>query len=256
MMKDEDDKLNPTGAAANNRRLPTNMTTTFIYNPKSGDRVFAEKNDGQIHVVRWANGSRHVVNGVHLSWNAATPGPGHYWRGPARRMLGILVNQYGGIAWDEQGTIQAVVPVNLGKLVVDWMSNAAQVLGVKDSDLHQNWTRLLLAGWSTGYPGYDGSVGMEPLFFSGNPTSPTLHGKATLRRVECPRGGYRPEEENTGGYGLAKCQAKYQLIVTDAGGIETVAAEVPASWGKPVSHTFVNYTVEKEAPVEEEEATF
>jgi hypothetical protein len=41
------------------------MKSTFIYRPKSGNRVFSENPNHVIRVTTWPNGSKHVDGGVH-----------------------------------------------------------------------------------------------------------------------------------------------------------------------------------------------
>jgi hypothetical protein len=72
------------------------MTTNpvFIYCPRSGDRAFAlrEPDDGIPAVITWpGNGSRHVVGGVHLVYEAAAPR--RHWRDAARQMAEIIVSR-------------------------------------------------------------------------------------------------------------------------------------------------------------------
>ena len=80
----------------------------FIYAPRSGDRGVAERAHPEIRVVRYANGCRHVTGGIHLEFEAAQPGTWH--RAEARCVAARLVQDHGGIAWDECGTIHMVVP--------------------------------------------------------------------------------------------------------------------------------------------------
>jgi hypothetical protein len=75
---------------------------TWIYRPKSGDRVFALKEHPHVKVARYDNGCRHVLGGVHIS--EFTAEPGRHYRNSARKMLGEWVNLRGGVAWDERGT--------------------------------------------------------------------------------------------------------------------------------------------------------
>lgn len=82
---------------------------TFIYTPRSHDRVFAESARAGIAVVRWANRSRHVVGGVLLYYPAACPGA--WWRTRARDTATAIVRAVGGVAWDENGAIRLIVPV-------------------------------------------------------------------------------------------------------------------------------------------------
>lgn len=82
---------------------------TFVYQPRSGDRVFAQKEASSVTVTLFANGSR-VVEGdyVELAYNAAAPG--RWWRDTARRVAEQIVQAVGGLAWDNQGSIHLIVP--------------------------------------------------------------------------------------------------------------------------------------------------
>lgn len=80
----------------------------FVYCPLSGDRVFAAEKHPAIQVIRWTNGCRHVVGGIHLEWEAADSG--HWWRGRGAVALTAIVRAVGGIAWDDQGTLHAILP--------------------------------------------------------------------------------------------------------------------------------------------------
>ncbi len=82
----------------------------FIYRPLSGDRVFAELSSEWIKIVRWRNGCRHVIGGTHLVFDAAMSR--QYWRGIARRLAAAIVAAKSGVAWDERGTINLIVPVH------------------------------------------------------------------------------------------------------------------------------------------------
>lgn len=82
------------------------ISGVFIYQPKSGDRVFTQQTTREIGVVKWENGCRHVVGGVHLWWNRASCA----WRIAARVVLKNLVEAFGGVAWDDRGEFHAVLP--------------------------------------------------------------------------------------------------------------------------------------------------
>jgi hypothetical protein len=104
---------------------------TFIYCPKSGDRVFASLETNAIKVVKWPNGCRHVVGGVTLSYHTATPN--EHWRYDAVLVAKELVEIIGGIAWDEQGTISMVVPLNKAVIADQWMRK------VRWAAIGKNW---------------------------------------------------------------------------------------------------------------------
>ena len=82
----------------------------FVYRPTTGDRVFAELPSEWIKIVKWRNGCRHVIGGTHLVFDAAMSR--QYWRGIARRLAAAIVTSKSGVAWDEQGTINLIVPVH------------------------------------------------------------------------------------------------------------------------------------------------
>lgn len=86
----------------------SNCSTTFVYRPQSGDRVFACHPTADIVVVEWANGCRHVVGGVKLAYHTA--GQGQWWRTAARAMADAIIPATGGVAWDCQGEVSLVVP--------------------------------------------------------------------------------------------------------------------------------------------------
>jgi hypothetical protein len=82
--------------------------SVFIYQPRSGSRVFASQIAATIGVVRWSNGCRHVLGGLHLEWSSAVPR--QHWRTPGRALATSVVQAVGGIAWDEQGLLHLIVP--------------------------------------------------------------------------------------------------------------------------------------------------
>ena len=82
----------------------------FVYRPTTGDRVFAELPSEWIKIVTWRNGCRHVIGGTHLVFDAAMPR--QYWRDIARRLAAAIVTAKSGVAWDERGTINLIVPVH------------------------------------------------------------------------------------------------------------------------------------------------
>lgn len=115
----------------------------FIYCPKSGDRVLREhgasatahKAHPDLAVIRWQNGSRHVIGGVHLIYEASQSG--RWWRTAARTMATALIHVAGGIAWDEQGAIHLVVPVP-SAYRVDEMMDAARAADLGPCRIRQD----------------------------------------------------------------------------------------------------------------------
>lgn len=101
------------------------MNCTFIYCPRSGDRVFCESPNDYIRIVSWFNGCRHVQGGVHLCWPAAVPN--FYWRGEAQTLATQIVATAGGIGWDENGMIHIIVPVHAAFAAWQWMQAASLV---------------------------------------------------------------------------------------------------------------------------------
>ncbi len=122
---------------------------TFIYRPRSCNRVFVEKQHPGIKIVTWGNGCKHVVGGVMLSYGTACPGK-DYWRGDAHIMAERIIDAIGGgIAWDEQGTVCLIVPLNRAALADKWMRKARHAQTGKnwcDFEDGLNESRLLLAG--------------------------------------------------------------------------------------------------------------
>ena len=111
----------------------------FIYAPTTGDKVFAQKEHRSIVVVKYRNQSRHVWGGSPvLSWEAAQAGK--YWRSAAARIAASLIESYGGIAWDERGTIRMIVPANMAVQAMEIMDKSAYLHG----DTHIPNDNLLL----------------------------------------------------------------------------------------------------------------
>lgn len=116
---------------------------TFIYCPRSGDRVFAENPCSAVVVVKWSNGCRHVLGGIALSYWTAEPG--NHWRNEARIAAASLIAACGGIAWDDQGSISLVVPRAAGVQVDGLMKKIAASAG-KSVPADQNIPALILEG--------------------------------------------------------------------------------------------------------------
>ncbi len=79
----------------------------FIYRPKSGDRVFAEREAVGLAFARWPNGCRHVIGGAAP---LAYTGGSRDWRSAAHSAAKAFVAARGGIAWDDRGEISIIVP--------------------------------------------------------------------------------------------------------------------------------------------------
>ena len=85
------------------------VSKVFIYQPRSGDRVFACNNDvPSIIVLKWDDGCRTIVGGHHLELRCAEPK--RWCRAAARRLFSEVVAYSGGIAWDDQGVVHIISP--------------------------------------------------------------------------------------------------------------------------------------------------
>lgn len=94
------------------------LQTSFIYHPRSIDRVFrsADRVFAQniqpaagIRVVMWQNGCRHVQGGVRLEYDV--PGKLRY---RMRELASRIIDASGGIAWDHRRIISLVLPAAYG----------------------------------------------------------------------------------------------------------------------------------------------
>lgn len=86
------------------------MEIGFIYMPRSGDRVFAGNCEYPrgVGVYQHSNGCRHVACEAHVSARAAKSGC--HWRARGRKALERLVDDLGGVAWDDQGELHYAAP--------------------------------------------------------------------------------------------------------------------------------------------------
>ncbi len=121
---------------------------TFVYCPKSGDRMVAENivPASDVYTIRWPNGSRHVVGGIRLQYAVALPGEA-YWHTPARVTARAVIAAVGGIAWDDGGVIDLVVPVRAAAAVDRLMRAARPAAAAAASEDDVNLARLVAAGW-------------------------------------------------------------------------------------------------------------
>lgn len=124
----------------------------FIYTPKSGSRVVHKKDCPQVRLIQYSNGSYAAVGGVKLVFDAALQGRA-YWRGAARHMAEMIVMSYGGVAWDEQGTVCLIVPRLAAKQALVSMRLARKTHGDRlpsrehsQNDLANNLA-CKMAGW-------------------------------------------------------------------------------------------------------------
>ena len=88
----------------------------FIYAPKSGSRVVAAnptKTDGVVR-IRYDNGSEHWA-GVFPAWSSSTAHPGQWWRHTATIAAKAIVQQLGGVATDDQGTVTIWLPLSVAQ---------------------------------------------------------------------------------------------------------------------------------------------
>lgn len=121
--------------------------TTFIYCPRSGDRIFAAIPTGDIVLLRWGNGCTHVIGGTHLSWSTAAPR--QHWRLVARALATRIVESFGGVAWDENGCINLIVPSETSG-TTEWLMRAARARTIgctwDESDDGRNQVACIIAG--------------------------------------------------------------------------------------------------------------
>jgi hypothetical protein len=120
------------------------LNVSFVYQPRSGSRVFVCNPSDAIAVIDWGNGCRHVVGGVELVWPCATK---NYWRTEATEVLKSVISQAGGIAWDEQGIVHAVVPHYIAAWIVEYMQIVLNVAtGRRSGMASENEIAMFLAG--------------------------------------------------------------------------------------------------------------
>lgn len=188
------------------------MTITFIYQPKSGDRVFVSKAHPEMLIARYSNGCRHVYGGSPvLSWH--TTGEGEYWRGRAKKVLSDIIDAVGGIGWDEKGHVQAIVPRNAAFNVLRWMDAAKNALDLEgayhpdrgQTPQQENMYKLYMAGLARPKFPSDNVWGhLSPLEFeavSGG-DSPRLHwsvGGVRVERLDLDEATYKSRGD--AGYG-------------------------------------------------------
>jgi hypothetical protein len=94
----------------------------FVYCPRSGSRLFAENIYGgrtTFALIEWGNKSVHLLSWVTEEQGSAplntvlaysTACPNYHWRTTARAVATLLVKQFGGFAWDENGTVRLLLP--------------------------------------------------------------------------------------------------------------------------------------------------
>lgn len=132
---------------------------TFVYRPKSGSRVICineSKACNFIRTVEYVNGSHLVIGGVKLEFLAAQPG--QHWRSAARKTAEMIISSYGGIAWDDRGSICLVVPRRAAKAVVMTMATvrraytrqqyAHEASASDQAENLTNATSAALVGWT------------------------------------------------------------------------------------------------------------
>lgn len=89
--------------------MATTNNVSFVYKPKSGERVFACRPTLRIGVVEYTNGSRHIVGDfVLLEYRVAQPGA--WWKNNAIETARGLITGRGGVAWYDSGTLYMAVP--------------------------------------------------------------------------------------------------------------------------------------------------
>jgi hypothetical protein len=125
--------------------LKESIMAIFIYQPKSGDRVFAVAHTDSIRVWRWRNGCRHVVGGYRV---VVRPQGRRDERANLVGMLSSLIQRFGGVAWDEQGCLTVVTTAEgvqaLGHLKAQLLT--AQSLQSQESGLADLEPQLALQG--------------------------------------------------------------------------------------------------------------
>lgn len=137
------------------------MNITFIYCPKSGDRVFAEKTNKLVVTAKYSNGCRHVFGGVLLEHATVT----RAHRNMARRIATVFIKKFGGIAWGIQGLVCAVVPVGMAlsyhRMMMACASANHHNAGKFDTCDSVNNIRLLAAGWQPNHHLMANSLDMD-----------------------------------------------------------------------------------------------
>ncbi len=84
--------------------------TIFIYCPKSGSRWINEAGPREgikIPLVVWDNNSAHGHGQLISIWTATPRG---HWRKEAREAADFVAHRLGGVAWDNQGQVNILVP--------------------------------------------------------------------------------------------------------------------------------------------------
>ena len=124
------------------------MQITFIYRPRSGDRVFAFRAHPAIAIIGWPCGSRHAAGGVRLTYKASSTGCSY--RDEAKSVAATIVAAAGGIAWDDRGTVSLVVPKTKGLAADLYMRACRARFGRRPHCLNQedlgNEAALIQAG--------------------------------------------------------------------------------------------------------------
>lgn len=118
---------------------------TFVYQPTTGDRVFARSEENpELCIVTWANGCRHICGDtVELSWGTACPNK--HWRNEAHRLLIALSKVLRLVAWDEQGNVFVAV-VRRHAWQVNRAMNTLGGIRLLETDKEKNELSLIVAG--------------------------------------------------------------------------------------------------------------
>ncbi len=102
--------------------------TTFVYAPQRGDRIFANGlKSSHMALVRYANGSAHVLGGIELVYSTANPG--NHWRSELRAMLSGMARNIPLIAWDVCGEIHVKTPLRYAPKLSEYINSFAEALG-------------------------------------------------------------------------------------------------------------------------------
>lgn len=111
----------------------------FIYCPRSGSRVFAEMATPTVTIETLGNNSKVSSGGVTLRFTTSIPKA--HWRTAGRLMAARLIDEVGGIAWDEQGTLFMVVPLHAAENILDSMIRVQNIVLLSGTNPDTAWNR-------------------------------------------------------------------------------------------------------------------
>jgi hypothetical protein len=117
------------------------MKIAFIYRPRSGDRVFTHIGGESAGVAEHPNGCRHVACAAIVRVEAAESG--HWFRDEARDLVTRVAGRFGGVGWDECGTIHYAVPTRAAAVAAGYgLAALAHRAGAR-----QEAHRLMFESW-------------------------------------------------------------------------------------------------------------